>query len=154
MTREEYLNLSDKRDLQPADLPSPRAAAKAHCQECVGGSAVEAKQCNGGLLGSTGPKCRLWAVTHADAGKVCKAIRAECKVCQGDSARGVGECRSYGCALWPFRLGKNPKLVGRAARGVSVSGRSLVGAKITQGATLDVSDDQEDGSEALGLPGG
>lgn len=37
-----------------------------------------------------------------------KAIRDFCLDCCGDSYSFVKECTSVNCALYPFRLGKNP----------------------------------------------
>lgn len=41
-----------------------------------------------------------------------KAIRAKCLDCCCDSAKEVKLCVSKDCALWPFRLGKNPNRKG------------------------------------------
>ena len=35
-------------------------------------------------------------------------IRAFCMICQGGSAPGVRYCTAIQCALFPFRMGKNP----------------------------------------------
>jgi hypothetical protein len=37
-----------------------------------------------------------------------KAIRAKCLDCSGDNAAEVRECRIADCALFAFRMGKNP----------------------------------------------
>lgn len=37
-----------------------------------------------------------------------KAIREFCLDCCGDSPSTVKDCTSVNCALYPFRLGKNP----------------------------------------------
>jgi hypothetical protein len=37
-----------------------------------------------------------------------KAIRQFCLECSGDSSAEVKCCTSRNCALYPFRLGKNP----------------------------------------------
>lgn len=37
-----------------------------------------------------------------------KAIRRHCLDCCGGSTRAVAECPSATCALFPFRMGKNP----------------------------------------------
>lgn len=36
------------------------------------------------------------------------AIRAKCVECSGGSLKEVQECRVLKCALYPFRMGKNP----------------------------------------------
>lgn len=38
-----------------------------------------------------------------------KAIRANCLDCQGAGAHYVKNCDLISCALWPFRMGKNPR---------------------------------------------
>ena len=38
-----------------------------------------------------------------------RAIRARCVDCCAGSAHEVKQCAVYGCALWPYRLGKRPK---------------------------------------------
>lgn len=42
-----------------------------------------------------------------------KAIRDFCLDCCGGSSSAVKECAGVGCALYPFRLGKNPFRVKR-----------------------------------------
>lgn len=37
-----------------------------------------------------------------------RAIRLKCLDCSGDSPKEVVECTCEQCALYPFRLGKNP----------------------------------------------
>ena len=37
-----------------------------------------------------------------------KAIRAFCLECCGDNRNDVRDCTAPNCALYPFRLGKNP----------------------------------------------
>ncbi|WP_035873268.1 hypothetical protein [Cucumibacter marinus] len=37
-----------------------------------------------------------------------KAIRAKCIDCSGGNASEARKCTATGCALWPFRMGKNP----------------------------------------------
>lgn len=37
-----------------------------------------------------------------------KAIREFCLDCCGESSSAVKECTAVNCALYPFRLGKNP----------------------------------------------
>lgn len=107
---------------------SPREAARKNCVSCVDGKDFRSNTCDGRLLGSSGPTCRLYGVTHSNAPGVLKAIRKECLCCMGhiDSDGGSGRnvaigmvenCRSTKCALHDFRFGKNPNLAGRAPRG-------------------------------------
>lgn len=37
-----------------------------------------------------------------------KAIRAKCLDCSGANAAEVRKCVAVNCALWPFRMGRNP----------------------------------------------
>jgi hypothetical protein len=37
-----------------------------------------------------------------------KAMRAFCVDCMGNQFAEIRRCTSIGCALWPYRLGKNP----------------------------------------------
>lgn len=37
-----------------------------------------------------------------------KAIRAKCLDCSAGNAAEIRKCVAYGCALWPFRMGRNP----------------------------------------------
>ncbi|WP_225767257.1 hypothetical protein [Inquilinus sp. Marseille-Q2685] len=37
-----------------------------------------------------------------------KAIRAHCLGCSGGDASEARKCTATGCALWPFRMGRNP----------------------------------------------
>ena len=37
-----------------------------------------------------------------------KAIRAKCLDCSVDAVSEVRDCSIRDCALWPFRMGKNP----------------------------------------------
>lgn len=44
-----------------------------------------------------------------------KTMRAKCMDCCGGAAKEVRLCGAYDCALWPFRMGKNPFLKKEAA---------------------------------------
>lgn len=41
-----------------------------------------------------------------------KSIRAHCLECSGQSPKEVKECTITNCALYPYRLGKNPNRKG------------------------------------------
>ena len=57
-----------------------------------------------------------------------KAIRAKCLDCSGKQPKEVRECQITSCALWPYRLGHNPKRAGLGGIGQLNSGkRSEVG---------------------------
>ena len=40
--------------------------------------------------------------------KPMKAIRAHCVGCSGGSYAEANKCTATGCALWPYRMGRNP----------------------------------------------
>ena len=42
-----------------------------------------------------------------------KLIRRHCLYCMGGSIKLVRECPSRTCPLLPYRMGKNPKLIGK-----------------------------------------
>lgn len=46
-----------------------------------------------------------------------RAIRANCVECSGGSKNEVKLCAIPSCPLYPYRLGKHPKLAGRGGRG-------------------------------------
>ena len=52
-------------------------------------------------------KVQLQAMGFAPV-PVLKAIRAKCLDCSGGSHAEVADCRVRSCALYPFRMGKNP----------------------------------------------
>jgi hypothetical protein len=52
-------------------------------------------------------KAELQAMGH-EPGPVLKAIRRKCLDCSGGSAAEVADCLVKNCALYPFRMGKNP----------------------------------------------
>ena len=42
-----------------------------------------------------------------------KSVRKKCLECSGDSRQEVKECPITSCALYPYRLGRNPNRKGR-----------------------------------------
>lgn len=51
-----------------------------------------------------------------------KAIRAKCMDCCGENAAEVRKCTATGCALWPLRMGEQPKGM-REAKGLKGRGK-------------------------------
>lgn len=45
-----------------------------------------------------------------------RAIREKCLECSCGNALEVRECHIKACALWPFRMGKNPNRAGIGGR--------------------------------------
>lgn len=56
-----------------------------------------------------------WAAVAGEIVVGMKAIRAKCLDCCGDNAAEVRKCTVVKCALWPLRMGAQPKGL-RAAR--------------------------------------
>ena len=52
----------------------------------------------------------------AGLGSPLRAIRAKCLDCAGHQAKEVRDCLIRTCALWPFRMGKNPNRKGLGPR--------------------------------------
>ena len=57
-----------------------------------------------------------------------KAIRAKCLDCSGYSDAEVRKCTAIKCALWPFRMGRNP-FFGKADQGA----RDVASSKVYNG---------------------
>ena len=55
-----------------------------------------------------------------------KAVRANCRDCQGAGNQRVKNCGEIGCALWPFRMGRPPRdkdlMVAQISREGNVAG--------------------------------
>ena len=54
-------------------------------------------------------KAAEWAEVLPDAQVGMKAIRAKCMDCAGDNNAEVRKCVSVSCALWPLRMGGQPR---------------------------------------------
>ena len=53
------------------------------------------------------PASSLEKLGHGPRNPV-KVMRSFCMDCMGDNRAEVRRCTSVGCALWPYRLGRNP----------------------------------------------
>jgi len=53
------------------------------------------------------PASSLETLGHGPRNPV-KVMRAFCLDCMADNRAEVRRCTSVGCALWPYRLGRNP----------------------------------------------
>lgn len=95
-------------------MKTPIKTIRAYCLSCCGDSSREASLC-------ACVKCSLYpyrlgkrpakdAVYEGPALTPIKAIRARCLDCSGGSAHDVKNCFLAGCALQPYRLGKNPNI--------------------------------------------
>ena len=89
----------------------PLKAIRKFCLDCVGGSYTEVIDC-----GSTEKDCNLFPYRFGKLPenhkkeKITKIIRKKCKWCMGESIKDIAECLSPLCALFPFRMGKNPNM--------------------------------------------
>ena len=50
-----------------------------------------------------------WSENLPDPAVGMRAMRAKCLDCCGDNAAEVRKCVQHDCALWPFRMGCQPK---------------------------------------------
>jgi hypothetical protein len=119
---------------------TPSSAIRAHCLWCCNGSRSEVLLC-------PARRCPLWTLrlkakylpdkaTLVDdptplyplerpmtlgelvvKGSKLAAIRRRCIDCSGGSAQDAKACQVKDCALWPYRGGHNPALVGKRGRG-------------------------------------
>jgi hypothetical protein len=62
---------------------------------------------------------QLAQLGHAKRNPI-KVIRAFCLTCMGGNAAEVRRCTSPGCALFPYRLGKNPFSGRKGRAGIAV----------------------------------
>lgn len=67
-----------------------------------------------------------------------KAIRAKCLDCSGSQPSEVRKCESFGCSLFPYRMGKNPNR-GGIGRKFSYIGKKVI-------TEIAVSDEKDAGS--------
>ena len=113
-------------------VSNPQEAIRAKCRECVCDEVSEITGCTARVpdLGERNcdPKgCWLWPYRSGRGGADLsrghprytrlRAIRRECLNCMGGSVDAVKECDTERCSLRAYRLGKNPKLVGKRGSG-------------------------------------
>lgn len=91
-------------------MATPIEAVRRHCIECVGSQSMsEVEHCGGELIYNTGNSCPLFPYRFGRGRVPLKLIRRECLDCNG-GPKGVRECPSVRCNLYPFRMGKNPNI--------------------------------------------
>lgn len=79
-------------------------AIRNFCKECVNSNRLEAiKNCGGEFVLATKKPCALFNY-RLRRGNL-KAIRKNCKECQGGDLEAVRECTTTTCPLFPFRTG-------------------------------------------------
>ena len=82
-----------------------------------------------------------------------KAIRRKCLDCSGDSTEEVRNCVIEDCALYPFRMGRNPF---RTKRELSPERKAQMAerlAKMREKKAAKSADEKEDKPEAEGADG-
>jgi hypothetical protein len=115
---------------------TPLEAIHKFCVTCVG-SPFEVKDCGGDACLNGGRDkngvCWFYKYRLGKGRPSVKLIRKMCLWCQGDSKELVRECVEDGkhtglpaCALWPYRMGINPK---RA----EIGGKPPVTAHVSRG---------------------
>jgi len=95
------------------DKLTPTQTVKAHCQECLGlnqFNRAEIENCQGDTC-FTGP-CPSFPYRLGKRAPV-KVFRQFCIHCIGGQAHLVPDCLSIGCKCHPYRMGKNPALIGK-----------------------------------------
>lgn len=101
-------------------------AIRKYCLWCANSSAREIKLC-------PSTECPLYPFKSGRGrGRKLKAIRLRCIDCVAGETKRVTNCKCDGkseelCPLFPYRMGKNPKLKGK--RGYKVSPKSLEALK-------------------------
>ena len=112
---------------------TPERAVRQFCVGCVG-SAAEVRGCGGdhclnGGADDTGV-CLFWRYRLGHGRISVKTIGRMCRWCMGGDAEPTGaasrvrECADTDCALWSYRMGRNPAFLGRAPRGFAQTGTS------------------------------
>lgn len=84
---------------------TPGEAIRKFCIDCAG-SYAEVETC--GM-----ETCNFYRYRLGKGRPSVKTIRKECLSCMGGSAPLVRGCKSTGCFVYEFRLGKNPAFAGR-----------------------------------------
>jgi hypothetical protein len=96
---------------------TPGEAIRSFCIDCVGGVEHyrEVRECGGDhcLNGGCDSKggCLFFPYRMGHGRPSVKLIRKTCLWCMGGSQDLVRECWTEGCALHPFRLGRNPNII-------------------------------------------
>ena len=96
---------------------TPGRAVRLHCLECVGFSAAEVRECGGNelLKDDTTVTCPFYRYRLGKGRPSVRTIRRECLYCMCGSSKGIEDCRSVLCSLWPYRQGHNPARKGQGA---------------------------------------
>lgn len=93
---------------------TPQSAVRAFCHSCVGsGQAIPT--CGGDKMIRQGDKdnvCFLYPYRLGKGRVKLKAIKLHCRECWGGKYQDVLECNKPDCALYDYRLGRNPKRAG------------------------------------------
>ena len=109
---------------------TPERAVQQFCVGRVGcvGSAAEVRGCGGdhclnGGADDTGV-CPFWRYRLGRGRVSVKTIGRMCRWCMGGDARPI--CADTDCALWIYRMGRDPAFLGQAPRVFTKTGTSCV----------------------------
>lgn len=93
---------------------TPKRVVRNFCFECVGRSSWQnIVSCEGAFAEKT-KMCPFHKYRLRKTGRVpIKAFRLFCLQCMGGSRFYVKTCENAKCLLFPYRMGKNPTLLGR-----------------------------------------
>ena len=121
---------------------TPGEAVHAFCVDCVDGG-HNVRDCGGDKCqngGSDNSGVCLFYKYRLGKGRVSvRLIRRMCLWCSGNQEGFVRECKSDGCTLYPFRMGKNPARKGKGGRGFPGRGASEGDAGLETAAKQSVS---------------
>ena len=97
-------------------MSTPVTAIRAFCNECVGGSPFEIKECGGDKCSNGGCDkngvCWFFKYRMGTGRPSVKLIRKYCLFCQGEQPDWVRECHEADCALHDYRMATNPQRSG------------------------------------------
>jgi hypothetical protein len=95
---------------------SPLKAIRLFCIDCVG-SSHRVDDCGGEKTLVSSKKgyrvCFFFPFRKGIGRPTLKIIRQSCLLCIGGKPSLIRQCPSTNCAVWPYRMGKNPKRAGQ-----------------------------------------
>jgi hypothetical protein len=96
------------------EILSPKQVVRNFCFDCVGRMSWEDVDTCEGLFANKTKMCPFHKFRLKKSGRIpAKTFRLFCLQCMGNSAAFVRECSTTNCMIHPYRMGKNPSLMGR-----------------------------------------
>ena len=92
---------------------TPGSAIRAFCVGCCGGVFGEVKSCDGDGTDPAFHACPFHPYRMGRGRPSVKIIRKFCLQCMGDRIDFVRECDTIDCSCHPYRMGKNPAMIGK-----------------------------------------